>query len=581
MFSILPVVKAESDVERGIKKCIAKESKSIENWEAAIDSVIEKNPDGSFKFKEELIEENVGVFASEIITFLATNIGSPRAYGFESKMNELLEHFTSPENLCDPQKRFIIFYMLKYIEHIYGLPQNKGDADDMALLYGRLIGIIEEMNRRVISNVLENADIPDAKRNVLKRILALIQMSVDKYRYTGKEDSIYAHALPLMVGARGSQKMHDKGFSNASFSSKFEYPTSALAHCESVVIQLPYSMEFNEFISLIGANDPAVGMYPRQSTHSTKIDPETGAVVESKGMRHGIMSTLTSLASQTVSGMDSLLSYVGTSMEPVRRTYWAQNISSLMSQADYQYGIDIPINTYNLSDKKSARGHILISFSKYEGRSVALVKLEDCGPGETSVTGHGHGASGKSNYISATSHIRLLNQYENRLALVCDLSSADNEELSRKMSSVVEGCKSDELTSPRDEFIHKWGEIEHCSRGIPGVQFYRCERLWGGPLFTNYGYIIDDQDAFKTWCGENGLNDDEFKAIMASNNTWLYSSRSWTREDIFSLLLPDKFLRQLMQQQERFAAGDKSAAVINKTDVKYGATKIIDDADKK
>lgn len=568
-------------LEEDINKCIIKKATDIENWESAIEAVIDKKSDGTFSFKESLIRENIGVNVDElnglagvlIDNMVSANIRSISV--FEDYKRALRQYFTKSENLYNPQKRFMLLYLLKYLENEYKEPSRVSQYRTLEhglipRLFAELVSINEEVNRQVIINALDDADVDEGKRNVLKRIFALIQLSKNEYRYS--KDSIYARILP------GAADVDDgAGVVAVDFSKSNEYPTSPISHCETVVISLPYSMEFKEFLHLIGAdNMEAVGMVPRQSTHSTKVDPKTGVAVESKGMKHGLASTLTSVSSKTVSGIDGLLSYVGISLDPVKNTYVAKNISSFMSQMDYQYGMDIPINQYNRDDTTSSRGHILISFSQYQGQSVAIVKLEDCGPGETSVTGHGHGASGKSNYISATGHIRLLNQYENRRALVCDARDIDKRELETKVSDTVRRSTSSGLVGTKFEFEKIQGHVEE-RKPIKGVKFCRCERrmLFGVPTYVNYGYVITDPQEFIGWCRANRISPEDYRRIVLSNNKWLYASLSATGEDVYSKL-PETFLDALLFEQARFDAKEKDVNVEVINDASYGKINILD-----
>ncbi len=487
-----------------------------ENWENVIGSIINpKDPAASIVNAN---EDTVGIRLSKLRQYLQYCIEVFPRCG-DDIQEHIRNYFLQDKNLCDPQKRFMLLYMLSLLER-----QDLTRQGAVRTLYETIIEINEAMSRKAIERALDDESTAEAKRNVLKRILALIQLSDNRYEYSQQK--------PWYTGPEAGT----------------EYATSVLSHGETLVFELPYSMNYDELRKLLGieGDGSAVGIDARTSTHYVKINDWDKRPVEGKSWLSGV----TTLGSYTVT---KVVSWLGLETDPANRAWWINNLSDLLSKCQFQYGFDIPINSYMPEKGGVSRGHILFSFVEIEGKSALLVKLEDSGPEATSVTGHTHSMSGKGNYISATSHIRVFNQYENRLALTGSLAKFDKEKLCKKVSEIVNTFSSEDLTGSQVSVRAKIDLNElTASLHIPGVDIYR-----NGSNYcignTNYGYIITDMGQLREWCVHNGLNADEIEQIKSSSNRWLYTTESLSGWDL-KTALPAKFFNAFSYIKARFTA---------------------------
>ena len=475
------------------------------NWEGLGEKLITKNADKNEILNIDLEESNIENYRNAGVDLKALNTLCDKIIE-TNNLDEIKKYFSEPQN-TGPQKRLALAYMQEYFKE-------KNNIE----LYKNILEINNEIDKQMFLNYF-NKNENDPRAKILKRIFALMQMSEQKFGYK-KEKTI---------------KLQN------------ESVLAPLCYGESVVFTLPFGMTEDEFLSTIGIDrENDIGkqdqakVYKRASTHGIKMTDEEAT--EYKTYFQGLFQGLNLYLNTLTFGM--------------------------VDAGINDYCFDIDINQFRddlkkLDGTEISRGHVLIVFRNgYENIPPAvLIKFEDAAPGKISPTNHGHGASGTSNSISLTNKIKATMPFEKRKALVGKLESFEKETLIGHVETAAEKVGAEQLIGSQKEFkeacdkikiqdqenqskeiefkpFEKKDTTDYTQYTIPGVEIFRChsKKGWTGKLaekiigtdggFTYYGYLINDENAFRNWCNGNDIkNPKDIDKIIAYAGTWFSTSK--------------------------------------------------------
>ncbi len=306
--------------------------------------------------------------------------------------NALENFYLNNENMYDPQKRFVLSYIIYEASKIAADGTNKN-------IYDKLFEVNEKVNQKVICNALKNDKNPIEARKTIANLLFLEHLGVLEFNYH-KENEVKRTPTPSK-----------------------EYTSSSLAYGETVVLTLPHGSGEKIFNKIFVDSNKEKTWGNRTSTHSFEVENNANNGIRFTEKKGDII--------------DAAINFLG------------HQIGLINSQKGINLNVCSNDKTANVD---GTSGHILVGTAELALASGALIKLESAAPCETSKFGHTHGMSGKSNIISATCQFRPFSPHEKRSGILVNVSGLTVDELNQALDAFNENL---EANLNDDEFLKK------------------------------------------------------------------------------------------------------------------------------